>query len=40
MDTVGRKMGGVKFFDLNKTAVKILSISRVVFIATFYLITF
>ncbi len=39
-DTVGRKMGGVKAFDLSSGGVKILTVSRVIFIATFYLIAF
>jgi len=39
-DTVGRKMGGVKFFDQSPNGVKVLSGSRVLFVATFYLIAF
>jgi hypothetical protein len=39
-DTIGRKMGGVKAFDLSSGAVKIVTVSRLIFIATFYLIAF
>jgi predicted MFS family arabinose efflux permease len=39
-DTIGRKMGGYKFFDLNPTSVKVLSASRSIFIVTFYLTAF
>jgi equilibrative nucleoside transporter 1/2/3 len=40
MDTVGRKMGGMKMFDLEGRSIKILSIVRVIFIATFLLVAF
>lgn len=39
-DTVGRKMGGSKFFDLGVFGVKTLSFIRILFVATFYLIAF
>jgi len=40
MDTVGRKLGGVKTFDLEGHTIKILSIARIIFIATFFLVAF
>ena len=40
MDTVGRKMGGLKTFDLEGVTIKILSIARVIFVATFLLVAF
>jgi len=40
MDTVGRKMGGLKSFDLEGRSIKILSIVRVIFIATFLFVAF
>ena len=39
-DTVGRKMGGMKQFDISNGGIKIVTISRTIFIATFYLIAF
>ena len=39
-DTVGRKMGGVKFFDIGVTSIKVGAGLRTLFIATFYLIAF
>jgi len=39
-DTVGRKLGGMKFFDLSPTSVKVLSAARLIFVATFYLVAF
>lgn len=39
-DTVGRKMGGLEFFDLSSGTVKVSAALRTVFIATFYLIAF
>lgn len=39
-DTIGRKMGGLKAFDLNNEAIKIFTWSRTIFIATFYLIAY
>lgn len=40
MDTVGRKMGGLKQFDLKGPTIKILSIARILFIVTFLLVAF
>ncbi len=40
MDTVGRKLGGMKAFDLDGRNIKILSIARVIFIMTFLLVAF
>jgi hypothetical protein len=40
MDTVGRKMGGLKTFDLEGVTIKILSLTRVIFVATFLLVAF
>jgi equilibrative nucleoside transporter 1/2/3 len=40
MDTVGRKLGGMKAFDLDGRNIKILSIARVIFILTFLLVAF
>lgn len=39
-DSVGRKMGGTKMFDLNSISVKIGAVLRIIFIGTFYLIAF
>ncbi len=39
-DTVGRKVGGIKAFDLSYTGVRILTIARLLFVVTFYLIAF
>jgi hypothetical protein len=39
-DTIGRKMGGMKAFDLEPRGIKIQSGIRTLFIATFYLIAF
>jgi hypothetical protein len=39
-DTIGRKMGSLKSFDLEGTGIKILTLSRTIFIGTFYLIAF
>jgi hypothetical protein len=39
-DTVGRKVGGLKAFDLSYTGVKILTVARLLFVVTFYLIAF
>lgn len=39
-DTLGRKLGGVKSFDMSATAVKVFSVSRTIFLATFVLIAF
>ena len=39
-DTVGRKMGGLKMFDMESTGIKILTLSRIIFIFTFYMIAF
>jgi len=39
-DTIGRKMGGMKAFDLEASGIKILSVLRTLFIGTFYLIAF
>jgi hypothetical protein len=39
-DTVGRKMGGLKAFDLSNGAIIALVASRTIFIATFYMIAF
>ena len=40
MDTVGRKLGGVKSFDLEGRSIKIWSIARVLFVFTFILVAF
>jgi hypothetical protein len=40
MDTVGRKMGGLKTFDLEGVTIKILSLARVIFVLTFLLVAF
>ena len=40
MDTVGRKMGGIKSFDLEGRSIKILSLARVFFVGTFLLVAF
>ena len=37
-DTFGRKLGGIKLFDLDSFVVKIISVSRTIFICTFLLI--
>ena len=39
-DTVGRKMGGIKTLDLSNGGIKIVTLSRTIFIATSYLIAF
>ncbi|MFM7852574.1 MAG: hypothetical protein ACKO96_11820 [Flammeovirgaceae bacterium] len=39
-DTVGRKMGGIKTLDLSNGGIKIVTLSRTIFIATSYLIVF
>lgn len=39
-DTVGRKAGGIKFFDISAFAVKVLTAVRVIFIVTFMLTAF
>lgn len=39
-DTLGRKLGGVKKFDMSATAVKVFSATRTIFVATFMLIAF
>lgn len=39
-DTIGRKMGGLKSFDLNNGGIKIITWSRTIFLVTFYLIAF
>lgn len=39
-DTVGRKMGGSATFDISITSIKVLSVVRIIFVATFYLIAF
>jgi len=40
MDTVGRKLGGLKSFDLSIGGIKIVSFVRLIFVGTFYLIAF
>ena len=40
MDTIGRYMGGVSCLILNNSLIKILSITRTIFIITFVLISF
>ena len=40
MDTVGRKMGGIKSFDVEGRSIKILSLARVFFVGTFLLVAF
>jgi hypothetical protein len=39
-DTVGRKLGGLKAFDLSINGIKVVSALRFIFIGTFYLIAF
>lgn len=39
-DTVGRKMGASPFFQLSNVTIKVLSLTRTLFIATFFLIAF
>lgn len=39
-DTVGRKLGGLKQFDLSVGGIKVVSATRLIFLATFWLIAF
>jgi hypothetical protein len=39
-DTIGRYLGGLKYFDLSVTKVKMMSAMRTVFFATFLLVAF
>lgn len=39
-DTIGRKMGGYKFFDLSSRTVNVSSGVRTIFILTFFLVVF
>lgn len=39
-DTIGRKSGGLPFFNLENKTINVLSFTRVFFIATFILVAF
>lgn len=39
-DTVGRKMGGWKSFDISIKSIKVVTAGRIIFVGSFYLIAF